>query len=228
MKIIGVGIGRTGTLSLKAALETLGYRPCYHILDVFRSPRNIKILRSVGAEPQIDWKYLFRKYEAGVDFPFTTQYKECLAAFPAAKVILTVREPDEWYESARETVYPIQRVLVNYLPGGKKVGRKTIWYQLFDGRFEDREHAIRAFHRHTEAVKRSVAEENLLIFDVKDGWGPLCDFLDRPVPDEPFPHINRRSTMKYLMAFAVIITLALLIGTLYLVFRLATKMRQLF
>lgn len=223
MKIIGVGLGRTGTLSLKAALETLGYRPCYHILDVLRSPRNIKILRTIGAETHIDWSYLFSEYEAGVDFPFTTHYQECLETFPEAKVILTVREPDEWYESARATIYPIQRVLFNFLPGGKKVGRKTIWHQVFEGRFEEREYAIKAFHRHTEEVKRSVAEDKLLVFDVEDGWGPICDFLDRPVPDESFPHINRRLTMRVFMAFIVFLALALLSGALYLVYRLVVK-----
>ncbi len=228
MKIIGVGIARTGTLSLKVALETIGYRPCYHMLDVFRSTRNIKILRAVGAEKNIAWRYLFNSYEAGVDFPFTTQYKNCLETFPEAKVILTVRDPDEWYESAKQTVYHIQRVLINLLPGGKKVGRKTIWHQLFDGRFEDRDYAIMAFNRHTEEVKRTVAEEQLLIFNVKEGWGPLCEFLDKPIPDESFPHVNRRSTMKYLMAFALFLIVAFLIGAFYLVFKLASKNLNMF
>jgi len=223
MKIIGVGIGRTGTFSLKVALEKLGYRPCYHLLDVFRSPRNIKILLAVGSEENIDWRNLFKRYKAGVDFPLTTQYAKCLEVFPEAKVILTVRNPNEWYESAEQTVYHIQRVLIRFLPGGRKVGEKTIWYQLFAGRFEDRDYAIAAFNRHIEEVKRTVPEDQLLVFNVMDGWKPLCDFLDKPIPAEPFPHRNRRLATKYMMVVALLIVIALVISALYIVYLLVTR-----
>lgn len=217
MKVIGVGIGRTGTLSLKVALETIGYHPCYHLLDVYKKPGILRILLAVGDGKELEWRDLFKHYRAGVDFPFTTQYKIYLQNYPETKVILTVRDPDEWYDSARQTIYHIQRILIRYLPGGRKVGEKTIWYQLFENRFEDREFAIRAFKQHTEQVKQTVAPEQLLIFNVKDGWEPLCAFLQVPLPDEPFPHANQRPIMRSMMALALILIIVLLIGVILLI-----------
>jgi hypothetical protein len=130
MEVIGVGVGRTGTLSLKVALEKIGFTPCYHMLDVIMNPGNIKIWLAISVGKNLDWKKLFKKYKAGVDYPFPTYYKKYMEKFPDTKVILTVREPERWYESAKETIYPIQRVLIKWLPWGRKVGKTTIWYKL--------------------------------------------------------------------------------------------------
>jgi len=215
MEIIGVGIGRTGSLSLKLALEKLGYKPCYHILDVLGNPGIIKIWLSIASGKTIDWKKLFRNYRAGLDYPFPTHYQEYLDAFPEVKVILTVRDPDEWYESATQTIFYLQHFLINWLPWGEKIGKTTIWYRLFKGRFKDKDFAIMVFKKHTEDIKECVPEDQLLVMDVKEGWRPLCHFLDIPIPDTPFPYVNRRQTVKMLMALALVIFILFCIGVIF-------------
>jgi hypothetical protein len=125
--------------------------------------------------------------------------------YPDAKVILTVRDPQRWYESAYDTIYTITRAasssLILYVASlviprakGMKRARRMIdeivWERDLDGRFEDREYAIETFERHNEEVKQYVPAENLLVYEVGEGWGPLCEFLGVEVPDEPFPHLN--------------------------------------
>ena len=215
MEVIGVGIGRTGTLSLKVALEKIGFAPCYHMLDVIMHPGDIKIWLAIGGGKDLDWKKLFKKYKAGVDYPFPTNYLKYLEKNPNTKVILTIRDPEDWYESAKETIYPIQRVLINWLPFGKIVGRTTIWHKLFNGRFKDREFAIDVFKKHIEEVKVNVPKEQLLIYNIKEGWGPLCEFLNVQIPRESFPHVNRRLSMKIMMIFSSIFIIIIFISVMY-------------
>ncbi|MBG7610574.1 MAG: sulfotransferase family protein [Anaerolineae bacterium] len=220
MEVIGVGVGRTGTRSLKVALEQIGYTPCYHMLDVILHPGVIIKWLVIGLGKNINWGKLFKKYKAGVDYPFPTYYKKYLEKFPNTKVILTIRDPEDWYESAKETIYPIQRVLINWLPFGKLVGRTTIWYKLFDGRFKDREFAIGVFKKHIEEVKVIVPKEKLLIYNIKEGWGPLCEFLNVQIPRESFPHVNRRVSMKIMMVFSSIFMMIIFISVMYVIYRL--------
>jgi hypothetical protein len=157
------------------------------------------------------------EYKAGLDYPLAAFYKELLAVFPEAKVILTVRDPGRWYESTRETIYQgtaLPDWLLKLLPpfrGMKKMVLATTWDKLFSGRFEDRDYAIRVFEEHIAEVQRVVPSEKLLVFSVKDGWEPLCNFLGVPTPDKTFPHINDRTTTKrmYLIARVTAGTLAL-------------------
>lgn len=224
MKIIGVGLGRTGTLSLKIALEKLGFSPCYHMLDVFKFPGNAKIWWRVGHENNINWAAMFGEYQAGIDYPFTTHYKDIFSEMPELKVILTVRDPDSWYESAEQTIYKIQYFLRNFLPRGKKVGKTTIWHILFEERFHDRDFAIRAFKRHIDEVKQFVPENQLLVFTVQEGWSPLCQFLGVPVPDEPFPHANQRFVMKWAMVFTLLFVTGIVISLLYFAVKLFIRL----
>jgi hypothetical protein len=208
MQIIGAGFGRTGTMSLRAALEQLGFGPCYHMIEVFKHPGHIKVWQAAADGEEIDWRNFLRDYKAGLDYPLAAFYREIVAIFPEAKVILTVRDPQRWYDSTRETIYrgtAIPDWLLRFLPpfrGMKKMVTAAIWERLFAGRFEDRQHAIRIFEEHIEEVQRTVPPERLLVYHVKDGWGPLCDFLGVQVPEGPFPHINdRRMTQRmYLTA----------------------------
>jgi hypothetical protein len=152
---------------------------------------------------EIDWRNFLRDYNAGLDYPLAAFYWEISAAYPEAKVILTVRDPERWYDSTRETIYrgtAIPDWFLRFLPpfrGMKRMVTAAIWERLFDGRFEDRQHAIRVFEEHIEEVQRTVPPKRLLLYHVKDGWGPLCDFLGVAVPEGPFPHINdRRMTQR--------------------------------
>lgn len=220
LQVIGVGLGRTGTRSLKVALEKLGYAPCYHFLDVFTRPWIVPIWLKIGKGGSLDWVTLFRCFPAAVDYPFTTHYAQVLAAQPDCKVILTVREPEAWYTSARETIYLLQVLARKWLPGGSKVGRTTIWHQIFHDRFEEKAYAIDAYLGHIESVKQIVPADQLLVLDVREGWEPLCRFLGCPIPGTSFPHANRRNWIRFGSMLTIFLLLTLFLSILTIIFRL--------
>jgi hypothetical protein len=238
LRVIGAGFGRTGTTSLKAALETLGLDPCYHMTEVFAHPRHAEVWRSAWRGEPVDWDAILGPYEAAVDWPACTFYEELMERYPEAKVLLSVRDPERWYESTRTTIYELSRVLagsrtarvafglVSLLAFGgfarSGAGDEIIWNGTFGGRFEDKTHAIEVLERHNEEVKRRVPPERLLVYEVKEGWGPLCEFLGVPDPDEPFPHLNDAAEMRRgirvlrALSVAVPASIGLLAGALLL------------
>ena len=211
LAVIGAGLGRTGTLSLHAALERLGFAPCEHMTNCFAHPERfalwLEAVRRKRAGESIDWRPLFTGYRATVDWPGVYFWRELVAAHPEAKVILTVRDPQRWYDSARTTIYaathardatPAARLLYRLVSlanpragNGFRTVKETVWDGTMRGRFEDRDEAIRIYEEHSREVIATVPPERLLVFDVKEGWEPLCAFLEVPVPGgEPFPHVN--------------------------------------
>jgi sulfotransferase family protein len=199
MKLIGAGFGRTGTSSLQAALQDLGLNPCYHMREVMQRPEHLALWTEAAEGRPVDWKRLFQGYEATVDWPAAAFYKELMEAFPDAKVLLSVRDPEKWYESARNTIYGVMQsfpmsVLRRVVPPLRRMRRMIdgiIWDGTFQGRFEDKQYAIDVFNRHNEEVKKYVPADRLLVYDVKQGWEPLCRFLGVEVPrDKPFPRLN--------------------------------------
>jgi Sulfotransferase domain len=191
LKIIGAGFGRTGTLSLKYALEELGFRPCYHMTELFSKPGASEMWEAIARGAPVDWNTVFAGYQATVDWPACAFYKELMQAYPEAKVLLTVREPEKWYESARNTIYQVTDR--NRLSPHARMINSLIWEGTFDCRFEDKAYAIAIFQRHIEEVRQFVPAEKLLVYAVKEGWEPLCAFLGVKVPvDTPFPHLNDR------------------------------------
>ena len=212
MKVIGAGFGRTGTMSLKVALEILGVDPCYHMTEVFAHPEHTGFWISAWRREPADWDGVLGVYEATMDWPACTFYGELMERHPDAKVILSVRDPERWYESVRNTIYelsvivprhPIYRIgytLVRLFvlrgPGNIDLADEIIWQGTFDGRFEDENHAIEVFERHNAEVQQRVPENRLLVYDVKSGWGPLCEFLGVEEPDEPFPRTNDTAQMR--------------------------------
>ncbi|MGO9471351.1 MAG: sulfotransferase family protein [Isosphaeraceae bacterium] len=197
IQIIGAGLGRTGTLSLKAALEELGFAKCYHMVDVFARKDDARTWDAAVRGEPVDWDGLFAGYRATVDVPSCLFYRELMEKYPEAKVILTVRDPERWYDSARQTIYFAQDAFPKWaavLNPRMRVFRRMIdrlWDRMFRGRFEDRPFAIDAFNRHNEQVRRDVPADRLLVYEISQGWGPLCAFLGVPVPEvKPFPHLN--------------------------------------
>jgi Sulfotransferase domain len=235
MQVIGAGFGRTGTASLKAALEELGFGPCYHMIEVFEHPEHADVWVAAWRGELVDWDGFLADYEAAVDWPACTFYEELLERHPDAKVILTVRDPERWYESVRNTIYEISKITAGsrlsraifgfvglFVPGVFEIGRmgnEIIWQGTFDGRFEDRRHAIEVFNRHNEEVRRRVLQDRLLVYEVKEGWGPLCEFLGVEEPDSSFPRLNdtaemqRRIRLVRTVSLAVPATLVLLAAT---------------
>jgi len=192
VKVIGAGFGKTGTSSIKAALEELGFGPCYHMSEMKKNPDHGKVWRAAVRGEPVDWGEMLKGYEATTDWPWCTYYKELMRAFPDAKVLLSVRDPEEWYESTITTLYSIYKIRRYLTLGpGSGPGSGGIWGHTFSGRFEDREHAIAVFERHNEEVVRHVPPEWLLVYEVKEGWRSLCEFLDVGVPEGlPFPRLN--------------------------------------
>ncbi len=197
LKVIGAGFGRTGTLSLKAALITLGYKKTHHMEDVMTNAGQAELWHDVAFDKSPQWDAIYTGYQAAVDFPTSAYYKELLAHYPDAKVVLTVRDFDSWYASASGTIYAVGQTLPAWLkaivPSVRRVSEmveQVIWQGVFAGEFEDKAHSRRVFAQHIEKVKSHVPAEQLLVYQVKEGWGPLCQFLNCEVPAEDFPHLN--------------------------------------
>lgn len=197
LKLIGAGFGRTGTSSLKAALDMIGFGPCYHMMEVFQHPDHIPLWQSVVDGNLADLNPILVGYNSTCDWPTCSFYEEQMRVNPDAKVLLTVRDPEMWYESALATIYPSSTSPDNNADpvraGQARFVKKLIWDGHFGGRFQDKAHAIDVFNRHTESVKHRVPAEKLLVFDVQQGWEPLCAFLGIPVPGTPFPRANDRA-----------------------------------
>ena len=205
LDVIGAGLGRTGTTSLKAALERLGFGPCYHMTELFEHPEHLEAWRAAVRGEPVDWEGPLKSYRSTLDWPGAPFYEDLMEAYPEACVILTVRDPERWYESTLNTIYGMNRTVASpffklmswFVPQVRNVKHAVgivddlAWRGAFGGRFEDRGHAISVFEEWNEGVKGRVPAHKLLVYDVKEGWGPLCEFLGVEVPhDEPFPHLN--------------------------------------
>ena len=200
LQVIGAGFGRTGTTSLKKALEILGLGPCYHMQTAMTRLRHPYFWLRAHAREPVDWRQFFRGHRAAIDWPACEFYRELMAAYPAAKVVLTVRDADGWYDSVAGTLRAIGSCFPWWFPPAiARMQDAIIWDGRFKGRFDERDTAIAAFHAHVEEVQRCVPAERLLVFDVAQGWEPLCAFLDRPVPSQPFPRLNDRARFQRIM-----------------------------
>lgn len=194
LQVIGAGFGRTGTMTLKIALEQLGFAPCYHMYEVIQHPEQAPFWERAARGEKVDWKSLFDNYRASCDWPSCAFYKELAETYPNAKVILTLRDPHEWYLSVSNTILPAMKGRI-VMPDGRQVGPPgdfaplLIGEKTFGNDFSEA-HMVDVFNRHTEEVKRTIPKERLLVFDAAQGWGPLCKFLGVPVPATPFPKTN--------------------------------------
>lgn len=194
LSVIGAGFGRTGTLSLKLALERLGFGPCYHMLEVLENPAHDAVWLEATRGGEVDWDDLFSGYTAAVDWPSAAFWRELSQHYPDAKVILSVRDAQLWYRSVENTIY---RVLSSPVaPGGRvtpehrAMTRELILERTFENRFTDREHTIGVYERHNRMVRDALSGHRLLVYETGTGWQPLCEFLDCAVPDDPYPLTN--------------------------------------
>ena len=197
LKVIGAGFGRTGTLSLKYALEQLGFDQCYHMLEVTKHKDHRAIWRKAHAGEEIDWDSLFAGYQATVDWPSCNLWREQLDHFPDAKVILSLRSPESWYQSVMTTIYATSKAGVQSENPSARYGSAwafdLIWNPIFDNKLDDKAHVISIFKHHNEAVMNEVPADRLLVFEAKEGWETLCEFLEVPVPETEYPRINTTS-----------------------------------
>jgi hypothetical protein len=204
IEIIGAGFGRTGTLSVKLALEQLGISECYHMRSLFAHAGHAEAWTAMAKGDSPDWPSLFRGYRAAVDWPVAYFWRELVDYYPQAKVLLTVRDAADWYKSMTKTIFT---AIDMAFPEGATTARvpedtdplqvaqiicakEVISEATFQGRGQDRQYCIYAYEKHNAEVKRVVPADRLLVCEVKQGWTPICDFLGMPVPDEPFPNSN--------------------------------------
>lgn len=190
LKVIGSGLGRTGTKSLQTALNMLGVGPCHHMVEVFAHPESVPLWIEAGAG-RPNWDAIFADYGAMVDYPGAAYWRELAAYYPDAKVLHTVRDPDQWFDSTQATIFA---------PGSgttQTEGPMAAFFGSFLGKLQphlhDRAYMTDYFVRHTEAVKAAIPPERLLVYQAGQGWEPLCAFLGLPIPAEPYPSENNRA-----------------------------------
>jgi len=201
LKVIGSGFGRTGTMSLKLALDQIGLGPCYHMVEVFKNPAAPDLWSAVADDPaHADWATIFQGYNSTVDWPNATNFKELADAYPDAKVIHTERDAEEWYASTQATIF-VDRGPPDADAPFPRMFRKVI-AALFDGRMHDKDHVIGVYEAHNARVRATIPADRLLVYHVADGWAPLCDFLGVPVPEGGTPKVNTREEFAARVAAA--------------------------
>lgn len=195
LKVIGAGVGRTGTYSLKLAINQLGLGPCHHMEEVLHNQPVQVPLWSAATKGQPDWETIYHGYESAVDWPTAKFYRELIAAYPSAKFILTHRSPESWVASFSETIYKAlaeRDQAPTEMQAWLDMCSEIIAGTGFPDGLDDAG-LMRAFNAHNDAVKAAIPAEQLLVYQVKEGWEPLCTFLGAPVPAEPFPRTNDRA-----------------------------------
>jgi hypothetical protein len=194
IQIIGTGVGRTGTYSLRLAINQLGLGPCHHMEEVIDNLPVQQPLWSEALKGRPDWEAIYDGYGSAVDWPTAAFFRELIEEYPSARFILTHRSPESWADSFTGTIYKLIAEKDKMPPEFKE------WLEMVNGIVSktgfpgglEREDLMKAFIAHNEAVKKTIPAGQLLVYEVKEGWEPLCAFLGVPVPDEPFPRSNRR------------------------------------
>jgi hypothetical protein len=195
LKVIGAGYPRTGTASLKLALEQLGFGPCHHMREVMKNPQSSALwIEAADAPGTANWDKVLEGYHSCTDVPGCTFWRELVAYYPSAKVLLSVRDPEKWFASTQATVLGPEWVARTLTTPLKEFFEKAV-YPEFSGHFNDRDFLLSQYARHNDEVIRTVPKEQLLVFDVCDGWAPLCTFLGVAIPETPFPRTNSREEM---------------------------------
>lgn len=212
LKVIGVGGPRTGTASLKMALEQLGFGKCYHMEWVFNHTEDVAYWKELYETGTTDFERLFDGFQSTVDFPGYLNYQAFLKQYPEAKFILSERDPEAWYESALNTVFSVTPQTFGQKLGMMKkmlfskkfremskaflLVEKYLWKGLYEGRFKDKAFALNRYQGTNEDIIKTIPASQLLRFNPADGWEPLCEFLGVEAPNEPFPYKNKRKDFK--------------------------------
>jgi sulfotransferase family protein len=209
LQVIGVGLHRTGSMSVKAALEQLGFGPCYHGMEALRRATDgDHWLAAYEAGGEFDWSLIFKGYRATMDWPTAHFWEQLATAYPDAKILLTQRDPERWWDS-HVKMFELSSEIDQELTDEDRqwaeesgfariqTALATIVSETFDGQVFDKEHCLRVFEQHDERVRQTVPAGRLLVYRVQEGWEPLCRFLGVDVPDEPFPRVNVGDNLRH-------------------------------
>jgi hypothetical protein len=199
LKVVGAGLGRTGTHSLKVAFELLLGAPCYHMIEVLGRPDQRATWSAATRGESIDWATFLAPYGSTVDWPAAAFWREISAAAPEAVVVLSVRDGDAWWKSASETIFAVlRRGTRPEDPGGVEEFEMitAMLEQRFTPEWRDRDRAIAAYDAHNASVRAEAPPDRLVEWRPSDGWGPLCAALGLQEPSEPFPHVNTTSDFR--------------------------------
>jgi len=194
LRVVGAGLGRTGTHSLKNALEQLFGGPCYHMIEVFGRPDDIPVWHRAMDGEMPDWSTFLAEYRTAVDWPVSAFWREIAAANPDAVILLSTRtDADAWWTSATNTIFHIGDRETGMGGEAGKAQRDMAVDMLakrFTPNWQDETEAKRAYEAHNADVRASVPADRLIDWHAGDGWQPICEKLGLPVPSEPFPHVN--------------------------------------
>lgn len=200
LKVVGAGLGRTGTHSLKVALELLLGEPCYHMIEVFGHPEHVGMWHQATLGNMPDWDELFAGYGAAVDWPAAAFWEEQAQAYPEAVILLSTRDSASWWRSCDDTIFQVFRTAGDTMPAEWTAMVKQM-FRNFAGDTLSEESAVAAYERHNDHVRSTAPPDRLLEWHPGDGWEPICRALGVAVPDEPFPHVNSTAEFRAMAGF---------------------------
>jgi hypothetical protein len=202
VRVVGAGVGRTGTHSLKLALERLLGGTCHHMAEVFNRPEELPVWQAAADGRMPDWTTFLAPYSATCDWPSAAFWAEISDAFPDAVIVLSVRDPEAWLASAQATIFhPLAGAIAR--PRGEDAWAdmaRAVFHHRFSDRLDDRNAMLAAFSAHNERVRRDADPDRLVVWQASDGWEPLCAALGVPVPEEPFPLTNTTEEFRAMLA----------------------------
>jgi len=194
--VIGAGWGRTATTSLRAALEMLGFAPCHHMHDVLdNQDEQVPFFQAAVDGDDVEWDELFGAYKATVDWPSAHYWRELADYYPDAKVILTVRDEEAWWQSFSRTILTRMQVPLDEIEDPRLLALSRMINTLVADRVfrcppDDKDAVLGRYREHIQSVQNSLPPSRLLTLEPGSGWEPLCEFLDCPVPDRAYPLLN--------------------------------------
>ena len=210
LSVIGTGLSRTGTTTLRKVLEELGFGPCYNSTELFVRPRGIEFWEALEKGEEVDFEDFFSGYNAIIGFPGYIFHQQLKDRYPEAKIILSYRDPEVWYDDISKTVFESASSHVNkaYAAEARAIDPyvgdcierihalqlRILEENYFEGRFAERDFAVKRYVEWNESIKDIYPEDELLVYQVTEGWEPVCEFLGVPVPDQEFPHLNHPTT----------------------------------
>jgi hypothetical protein len=210
LQVIGSGFGRTGTKSLKEALELLGLGPCHHMVEVRTAPGQLDFWCDIAARKPVDWHAVFADFNSTVDWPSCNYWRELAAAFPDAKIIHTTRPPEQWWNSFSKTIMESMTIQAQVDDPDRlrqrQMTQTIINHDVFGNRISDKAVALAAFRQREAEVRAAIPPERLLILQPSDGWAELCPFLGVPVPAVPYPFTNTTADFRAAVGRPPIVT----------------------